>query len=69
MFLAGLPSRRTVVFFIAKFDKADVVVLHDLLEAAKVIPAIDRSYPLDEIVDALEYLGDGHAHAKIVVTM
>jgi len=30
---------------------------------------IERVYPLDELVDALEYMGEGHARAKLVVTV
>jgi NADPH:quinone reductase-like Zn-dependent oxidoreductase len=67
--LAGLLSSRKVVFFIAKFNKADMLVLQELLEAGKVTPVIDRRYELSEIADALRYLGEGHARAKIVLTV
>jgi NADPH:quinone reductase-like Zn-dependent oxidoreductase len=67
--LAGLRSSRKVVFFIAKFNKADMMVLRELLEAGKVTPVIDRRYELSEIADALRYLGKGHAQGKIVITM
>ena len=67
--LAGLVSSRKVVFFIAKFNKADMVVLQELLEAGKVASVIDRRYELREIADALRYLGEGHAQGKIVLTV
>ncbi len=67
--LAGLRSSQKVVFFIAKFNKADMVVLRDLLEAGKVTPVIDRRYELSEIADALRYMGEGHAQGKIVITV
>jgi len=59
----------SVTFFIAKFNKADLQVLADLMHAGKVTPVIDRTYPLTEIADALRYLGEGHAQGKIVVTV
>jgi NADPH:quinone reductase-like Zn-dependent oxidoreductase len=68
-FLAGLVSSRKVVFFIAKFNKADMEALRELLEAGKVTPVIDRSYELGEIADALRYLGEGHCRAKVVLTV
>jgi NADPH:quinone reductase-like Zn-dependent oxidoreductase len=68
-YLAGLVSSRKVVFFIAKFNKADMLVLQELLESGKMTPAIDRRYELGEIADALEYMGEGHAKAKIVLTV
>jgi NADPH:quinone reductase-like Zn-dependent oxidoreductase len=67
--LAALFSRRKAVFFIAKFNKPDMAVLRDLLESGKVTPVIDRRYGLSEIADALRYMGEGHARAKIVVTV
>jgi NADPH:quinone reductase-like Zn-dependent oxidoreductase len=67
--LAGLRSSRKVVFFITKFNKADLVVLRELLETGNVTPVIDRRYELSEIADALRYMGEGHAQGKIVVTV
>jgi NADPH:quinone reductase-like Zn-dependent oxidoreductase len=67
--LAATGSGRKAVFFVAKIVKADLEVMRELLESGKVTPAIDRSYDLSEIADALRYLGEGHAHAKIVVAV
>jgi NADPH:quinone reductase-like Zn-dependent oxidoreductase len=67
--LAALRSSQKVVFFIAKFNKADMVILRDLLEAGKVTPVIDRRYELSEIADAFRYLGEGHCRAKVVITV
>jgi len=67
--LASLRSSQKVVFFVAKFNKADMVVLRDLLEAGNVTPVIDRRYELSEIAEALRYLGEGHAQGKIVITV
>jgi NADPH:quinone reductase-like Zn-dependent oxidoreductase len=67
--LAALLSSQKVVFFIAKMNKADMVVLGELLETGKVTPVIDRRYELTEIADAFRYLGEGHAQGKIVITV
>jgi NADPH:quinone reductase-like Zn-dependent oxidoreductase len=67
--LRGLLARRKVVFFIAQLNKADLEVLRDLLESGQVKPHIDRRYPLAEIADALEYMGEGHVRSKVVVTI
>ncbi len=67
--LAAVGSGRKVIFFIAKFNKADMLVLQELLESGKVTPVIDRRYELSEIADALRYLGEGHARGKIVITV
>jgi NADPH:quinone reductase-like Zn-dependent oxidoreductase len=56
-------------FFIAKNSTDDLLVLKDMIEAGKVKPAIDRTYPLRETADALRYLEAGHARGKVVITM
>ncbi|MDQ3121248.1 MAG: NAD(P)-dependent alcohol dehydrogenase [Actinomycetota bacterium] len=67
--LAGVRSSRKVVFFIAKFNKADMLVLRELLESGKMTSVIDRRYDLSEIADAFRYLGEGHARGKVVITV
>jgi NADPH:quinone reductase-like Zn-dependent oxidoreductase len=67
--LGGLLARRKVVFFIAKFNKADMLVLRELLEAEKVTPVVEKTYDLTEIADALRHIGEGHAQGKIVITV
>ena len=39
------------------------------MEAGKVLPVIDRRYPLSEAADAIRYLEKGHAQGKIVLTV
>ena len=43
--------------------------MKELLEAGKVVPVIDKCYPLSEAAEALRYLGSGHARGKIVITV
>jgi NADPH:quinone reductase-like Zn-dependent oxidoreductase len=62
-------SRRVVAPFLAKLNKADLVVLQGLLEAGTITPFIDRQYELGEATQALRYLGEGHARGKVVVTL
>jgi NADPH:quinone reductase-like Zn-dependent oxidoreductase len=61
--------RQRVVSFIAKVDREDLVTLKELIDAGKVTPVIDRTYPLAETADALRYLEAGHARGKVVVTV
>jgi NADPH:quinone reductase-like Zn-dependent oxidoreductase len=67
--LASVGRSQKVVFFISQNKKDDMVALHDLLEAGKVTPVIDRRYELSEVPDAFRYLGEGHARAKVVITV
>ena len=40
-----------------------------LIESEKVMPTIDRTYPLSETAAAMRHLQDGHAHGKVVITV
>ena len=52
----------------AKESSADLSVLRELIEAGKVTPAIDRTYPLVEAASAVRYFDGGHATGKVVIT-
>src|SRR6266511_646627 len=67
--LAAWRGEQKPVVFVAKLKAADLEVLRELLEAGKVTPVIDRRYELSEIADAFQYLGEGHAQGKIVITV
>ena len=49
--------------------KEDLVFLKELFEAGKVVPVIDRCYPLNEVPEAFRYLEEGHAQGKVVITL
>jgi NADPH:quinone reductase-like Zn-dependent oxidoreductase len=66
--LLSLIGRKKMRFFLAKLNKADLVLLKDFLEAGRVIPVIDRRYPLSDVAEALRYLEEGHAQGKVVIT-
>jgi len=50
-------------------NQKDYVLLTELFEAGKVVPIIDRCYPLDEVPEALRYLEEGNARGKVVITV
>jgi NADPH:quinone reductase-like Zn-dependent oxidoreductase len=56
-------------FFIAELNKADMQLLADWSRDGKMKSVIDRSYPLEQVGAALEYLGGQHARGKVVVTV
>jgi NADPH:quinone reductase-like Zn-dependent oxidoreductase len=67
--LASKLGGRRAVFFVAKPNRDDLSALRDLIEAGRVKPVIDQRYELARIGEALRELDDGHARAKIVVTV
>jgi NADPH:quinone reductase-like Zn-dependent oxidoreductase len=58
---------RKLVFFVCKPSRANLATLRDLIEDGKVRPAVDRVYPLAEVADALQAMGEGHTQGKLVV--
>jgi NADPH:quinone reductase-like Zn-dependent oxidoreductase len=68
----GLAARfgsRKAPFFLADLNKEDLLVLKRLIEDGQVAPFVERQYELAELPDALDYVAQGHARGKIVVTM
>ena len=66
--LSPFVSQRLLPF-LTKWNRQDLHVLKDLIEAGKVMPVIDRTYPLSEAPEAMRYLEGGHARGKIVITV
>jgi NADPH:quinone reductase-like Zn-dependent oxidoreductase len=50
-------------------NSEDLAFLTELFEAGKVVPVIDRCYPLSEVPEALRYLEVGHAKGKVIITV
>ena len=67
--LLSMIGSKKMLFFIAKVNPTDLMFLKDLLEAGKVVPIIDRQYPLDEVAGAIRYRGEGHAQGKVVISI
>jgi NADPH:quinone reductase-like Zn-dependent oxidoreductase len=72
MFLGPLISTagsKKMGVLMHKPNTSDLGFMKELFEAGKVIPVIDRRYPLNEVPEALRYFGEGHAKGKVVITM
>ncbi len=72
LLLSGWMSATTGRKFRTASEKAnakDLALLKELAESGKLVPVIDRRYPLEETAEALRYLGQGHARGKVVITV
>jgi NADPH:quinone reductase-like Zn-dependent oxidoreductase len=49
--------------------KEDLDFIKELIESGKVVPVIDRTYPLSEVAKAFRYFEEGHPQGKIVITV
>lgn len=61
--------RHNLRSFISAERKEDIQVLRELIEAGKVTPVIDKTYPLSEVPEAMRYLEAGHPRGKVVITV
>jgi NADPH:quinone reductase-like Zn-dependent oxidoreductase len=75
---AGRLVRGTILFrfgtqklgnFLVSTNHDDLVALKDLIEAGKVTPVLDRTYPLSRAAQAMDHVGDGHAQGKVAITV
>ncbi len=53
----------------AKPSQKDLIFMKELIESGKVKPKIDKIYPFADLAKALQYIGEGHAQGKVVITM
>jgi NADPH:quinone reductase-like Zn-dependent oxidoreductase len=67
--LSRMGSQHMGSMWIAKINQKDLVFVKELLEAGKVVPVIERSYPLPETAEAIRYLEGEHAKGKVVIAM
>lgn len=62
-----LAGRRTVLLQPQRRD-TDLDALTELIDGGAVTPVVDRTFPLVDIREAIEYLAGRHARGKIIVT-
>ena len=67
--LTALFVRQQGSPFVAATTGKDLVTLKEFIEAGKVTPVIDRTYPLSDAPEAFRYLDEGHARGKVVITV
>ena len=67
--LSMTGNKKIGLMGLAKPNQKDLVFVKELLEAGKVIPVIDRRYPLSETAEAIRYLEGRHARGKVIITV
>ncbi|MFD8887377.1 NAD(P)-dependent alcohol dehydrogenase [Streptomyces erythrochromogenes] len=66
--LSGFVRQRLLVLTAAP-DRENLAALRELVESGRVTPAVDRTYPLREVPEAIRYPEVEHARAKVVITV
>ena len=62
-------GRRKVKCLALKPDRADLILLRDLIEAGKISPFIDRRYNLSEVPAAIRYLEQRQVRGKVAISV
>jgi NADPH:quinone reductase-like Zn-dependent oxidoreductase len=60
---------RKVLPFLSSVRREDLFVLKELIEAGRVVPVIDRTYPFERLPDAIRHVETGNASGKVVITV
>lgn len=58
-----------LALILAELHQSDLNVFSDLMQSGDVTPVIDRTYPLQELSQAIAYSEEGRARGKIIVTV
>src|SRR5208283_3022841 len=62
-------ASQKLVTFLARPNKQDLTIMHELMKAGKVKPVIDKRYSLSEVPQAIRYVAEKHARGKVVITL
>jgi NADPH:quinone reductase-like Zn-dependent oxidoreductase len=64
----SLFVRQRLTTVLCKERSADLERLTELIEAGKLTPSVERTYPLDQVPQAMRHLAAGRARCKIAIT-
>lgn len=60
-------ARGRRLMLMARARQKDLVALAELADAGRIVPVIDRTYPLAEAPEAFRYFGTGQVGGKVVI--
>ena len=67
--LIAMTTGKKIGLLLHQPSSRDLDVMKEFIESGKVVPVIDRRYPLSDVPEALRYFGEGHVKGKVVITV
>jgi NADPH:quinone reductase-like Zn-dependent oxidoreductase len=67
--LIGRGEGKKIRLLAVRLGAQHLAPIVELCQEGKISTVIDRRYPLSEVPQALQYLGEGHAKGKVVVVV
>jgi NADPH:quinone reductase-like Zn-dependent oxidoreductase len=67
--LMSLTGGKKMTSVSANLNSRDLTFMAELLSERKVVPVIERLYPLNEAPQAIGYLGQGHVRGKLIISV
>jgi NADPH:quinone reductase-like Zn-dependent oxidoreductase len=67
--LVSITGGRKTGILLHKPNSNDLVCINELFEAGRVVPLVDRCYPLSKVPDAFRYFAEGNVQGKVVITL
>lgn len=67
--MMSMTGRKQLGNMLARPDQKDLTFVRELLETGRVVPVVDRCYPLAEVPEAIRYLEEGHVKGKVIITV
>jgi NADPH:quinone reductase-like Zn-dependent oxidoreductase len=65
----SMTGSKKMGVMLARPNQKDLAFISELVEADKIVPVVDRVYPLSGVAEAIRYYGEGHSRGKVVVTV